>query len=90
MSFDAADWPGEAGASEIEAAGWSPGTQPTPRVLEDVAVRRWVLARQVFAEAHGSDYVYTVIGGRCWRRLAFMDEIVIDPRERQHTWDEPV
>lgn len=89
LAFDPADWPGEADAAEIEARGWRPGTQLTPQVMESVAVARWVAAREAFAESQGSEYVYTVIDGVCWRRLAFMDAIVMDPREWQHTWDQP-
>jgi hypothetical protein len=89
LSFDPADWLGAASAGEIEAAGYARGTPATARVMAAVAVSRWSAARQAFAEAAGLDYVVTMIGGRCYRRLAFLDSIVSDPRERQPAWDRP-
>ena len=91
LSFDPADWAGEPSAADLEAVGYGTGpTGPLPPWLpEAVALRRWSAAREAFAEAHGLDYVRTMIGGRCWRRLAFLEGMVTDPRERQHTWDRP-
>jgi hypothetical protein len=89
LSFDPADWRGPADEATVEAAGYSAGTVADERVMEAVALWRWSSARAAFAESHGLEYVVTLIAGRCYRRAAFLDAIVTDPRERQTAWDTP-
>ena len=89
LCFDAADWAGVPDAVDLADAGYVPGVAVDGRVMEAVAVRRWSRAREGFAVANGLDYVVTLAGGRLWRRLAVLDGIVADPRERQPGWDRP-
>ncbi len=90
LSFDPADWRGAPDEEDLETAGYVPDLVTVDeRVMAAVAVSRWLAAREAFAASHGLDYVVTMIGGRCYRRLAFLDRIVPDPRDRQTAWDIP-
>lgn len=75
-------WPGE--LLSFDELRWR---EAGDRFTED-ALARWTAARQAFAGTHSLDDVQTMIGGQCWRRAAFLDGIVWDPRELQPGLDQ--